>query len=175
MSSIWREPWQAEVLDCMPYSVLRPICGIAAVPATHPKEEQLSCILRIAGETLDVDSLLLHSPLLVYRTWRKGEPRNLKNKCHTDSGAVFIVSEADFDDFAGQLADASAFLNANAPALATLASFAGVQHACLDFAVAFKEGLVLQTSYLPAAFLQAAAVAGIGIAISHYACSEDDA
>lgn len=139
------------------------------------KEESLSCILRIAGQTLDVDSLLLRTSLPVDRTWKKGEPRILKNRYHTDSGATFVVSEADLDDFAGQLADASAFLALHAPMLATLTSFPGVQEACLDFAVALADGFVSQTSYMPARFVQAAGMAGIGIVISHYACSEDDA
>ena len=134
----------------------------------------MSCVLRIAGKTLDVDSLLLHTSLPVDRTWKKSEPRILKDRYHTDSGVTIVVSEADLDDFASQLADASAFLTSHAPTIATLTSFPGVQEACLDFAVALVEGFVSQTSYLPASFVQAAGMAGIGIAISHYACSNDD-
>ena len=135
----------------------------------------MSCILRIAGESLGIDSFLLQNALRVDRSWRKGDPRILKNRLHEHSGANFVVSDADLDDFAGQLADACAYLELHALMIAKLAAFPGVQEAYLDFAVALNDGFVSQTSYLPAAFVRAAGVAGIGIAISHYACREDDA
>lgn len=135
----------------------------------------MSCILRIAGEALDIDALLFQCSLLVDQTWRQGAPRILKDKFYVDSGASFVVSDADLDDFAGQLADACVFVELHGSMIAQLAAFAGVQEAYLDFAVALNNGFVSHTAYLPRAFVVALGSVGIGIAISHYACSEDDA
>lgn len=134
----------------------------------------MSCILRISGELLDIDSLLSKYPLVVDRTWKKGEPGTLKGKFHSDSGANFAASEADLDEFDRQVTDAIEFLELHAPTLAKIVLFPGVQKAILDFGVALSEGYVAQFSYLPPKFIQLAASAGVGVEISHYACSSED-
>jgi len=134
----------------------------------------MSCILRISGEALDIDSLLSQCPLAVDRSWKKGAPRSPNGKLHSDSGANFIASEADLDEFARQVTETTEFLKLHIANIAQVAAFPGVQNALLDFGVSLKEGCFAQFSYLPPKLIQLAASAGIGIEISHYACSDED-
>lgn len=99
----------------------------------------MSCIFRISGELLDIDSLLEQCSVPVYRRWRKGEPRAPKGKFHSDSGANFIASDADFIEFDNQVFDATAFLEVHASAIAEIIAFPGLQNASLDLAAATKE------------------------------------
>ncbi len=55
----------------------------------------MSCVLRVSGEHLDVDALLLSQNLIPVITWRKGDERYLKGRFRTDSGANFDVSHAE--------------------------------------------------------------------------------
>ncbi len=134
----------------------------------------MSCILRISGESLDVDALLSQDTLALERVWKKGEPRTIKGRFHSDSGATFVASEADLDEFDRQVKEATGFLEAHAPVITRIVAFPGVQSAVLDFGVAITQGNVTQFSYLPPRLIQLAASCGIGVEISHYACSEDD-
>jgi hypothetical protein len=134
----------------------------------------MRCILRISGETLDIDSLLSQCPLAADRSWKKGEPRSLNGKLNSDSGANFIASEVDFDEFERQVTEATEFLKLHTAHIAQIVAFPGVQNAVLDFGVSLKERYVAQYSYLPPKLIQLAASAGIGIEISHYACGNED-
>ena len=133
----------------------------------------MSCILRISGETLDIDALLARHHLLPDRTWKKGDARSLKGKVHSDSGANFVASEADLDEFARQLDEATAYLEAHAKTIAEIVATPGVQFAVLDFGVSLREGYVAQFCYFPPQFIQLAANARVGLEVSQYACSED--
>ncbi len=133
----------------------------------------MSCILRISGDSLNVESLLSKFPLDADRSWKKGEPRTLKGKLYIDSGANFLASEADLDEFNRQVSEATEYLKLNALVISEMVKFPGVQDAVLDFGVAFKEEYVTQFSYLPPKLIQLAASAGVGIEISHYACGND--
>jgi hypothetical protein len=135
----------------------------------------MSCILRIYGESLDIDALLSRYSLVVDRSWKKGEPRTFKGKFHLDSGANFLASDADLDEFDRQVKEATEFLELHAPVIAEMVAFPGVENAVLDFGIALHEGYMAQFSYLPPQFVQLAARAGVGLEISHYACSEHDA
>jgi hypothetical protein len=132
----------------------------------------MTCILRISGQSLDVDIFLAKCSIQVDRTWRLGEQRILKGKFYSDSGATFVASKAEFDEFETQVVDATAFLEKHASAIATLIAFPGVQDAVLDFGVATRVGQAIQSSYLPPKFIQLAAQLGIGVEISHYLCSD---
>jgi len=134
----------------------------------------MSCILRVSGEALDIDALMSGLALSADRTWRTGETRSkIAGRVHTNSGANFIASNADLDAFTQQVADATAFLESNLPAIAKLASFPGVEQVTLDFGTALLEGNVTMFSYLPPLLVRLAAQANIGIEISHYLCSEE--
>ena len=132
----------------------------------------MSSILRISGETLNIDLLLAESSLNAYRTWKRGESRTLKGKFHENSGACFLASDADFDDFSKQIQDATEFLEIHTPSILKMISFPGVQNADLDFGVSTYEGYFSHSSYFPPNFIKLAAKTGIGVEISHYLCSK---
>ena len=134
----------------------------------------MSCILRISGESLNVDALLSQHDMSPDRTWKKGEARSLKGKTYSDCGANFIASEADLDEFARQLTEATAYLETHTTTIANMVATPGVQYAVLDFGVSLREGYVAQFCYFPPQFIQLVANAGIGLEVSQYACSEDD-
>ena len=134
----------------------------------------MSCMLRIGGDALDIDALLSLHPFDINRVWRKGEPRGSTGKVHTSSGASVVVSDAEFEEFDLQVGDATAFLEAHGQIVAKAASFAGVDYAVLDFAVALRKGYFSQSSCLPPRLIRLAANAGIGLEISHYPCSADE-
>jgi hypothetical protein len=134
----------------------------------------MSSILRISGESLNIDALLSLYSLPVDRAWKKGEPRILKGKFHSDSGANFLASDADLDEFDRQVSEATDYLEQHAPVIAKMVEFPGVQNAVLDFGFSLYEGNVAQFSFLPPKLVRLAASAGIGLEISHYACSKDD-
>ena len=133
----------------------------------------MSCILRISGEALDIDALLLHRSLAPNRTWRKGDARTIKGKVHFDSGVSFVASDADFDEFERQLTDAAEFLETHTSEVASMAATPGVKFATLDFGVSLYEDSVAQFCSFPQKFVRLAASAGLGLEVSIYACSKD--
>ena len=134
----------------------------------------MSCILRVSGNSLDIDALIAQHSLAVNRKWKKGEPRMLKGRTHSNAGANYIASNADLDQFELQLTDATQFMEKNLSDIKNITSFPGVESATLDFGVALNEGYVAQFAYLPPHFLKLAVDVGVGIEISHYACSDDE-
>lgn len=135
----------------------------------------MSCILRISGESLNVDALLSEHPLPAVRVWRKGDVHRLKGKTHSDSGVNILASDADFDEINRQLAEATEFLKLHSSVIAKVVDFPGVQIAMLDFGLsALKPGSFAQFVHLPAELIELAAYARIAVEISLYACSEDN-
>ena len=128
-------------------------------------------MIRISGEALDIEALLVHRSLTPYRTWRKGEARMLKGKVHSDSGVSFVASDADFDEFERQLADAADFLETHASEIASMAATPGVKFATLDFGVSLYEDSVAQFCSFTPKFVRLAASASLGVQVSIYACS----
>lgn len=133
----------------------------------------MSCVLRIYGEHLDIDALLVGVKLTPIVTWRKGEKRIAKGQFRVNSGANFVISDADFEDIAQQIVDAESYLEANHGDIAKLTSRADVADATLDFAVATRPGFATQTSDFSPGFLQRLASLKIGLAVSHYATADD--
>jgi hypothetical protein len=134
----------------------------------------MSCILRISGESLDIDTLLSRHDLRPDRTWKKGETRSVKGKVHSDCGATFIASDADLDEFDRQVEEATAFLELHSPTIAAMVATPGVQHAVLDFGVSLTEGYVAQFCYFAPSFVRLVANSGIGLEVSHYACCSNE-
>ena len=146
---------------------------VKQIVSSH-EDEHMSCILRISGDTLDVDALLSECSIPVDRIWIKGEPRTLRGKFYSSSGANFLASDADLDEFDRQVSETTEFLKSHSTSIAKLAEFPGVQYAVLDFGVCITEGNVAQFSYFSPSFIQFAATAKVGLEVSHYACSEED-
>ena len=99
----------------------------------------MSCVLRVSGSKFAVDDALKVIALKPSVVWHVGEPRlapaMLNRPDRQTTGFTATVSEKEMDDLAGQIVDAIAFLKANAPSLATLIRYPGVEDIGLDFAV----------------------------------------
>jgi len=134
----------------------------------------MTCILRVAGEDLDIDTLLQGSPLSPDRVWRKGEVRNGKGELHDNSGATFLASGADLEQFNQQVEDATLFLELHSTAISSIAAFPGVEWVVLDFGIELRDTFLVHSAHLPSRFLKAVASTGIGVELSHYLCNDDE-
>jgi len=134
----------------------------------------MSCIFRVCGDNLDIESLLSIVALQPDRVWRRGEPRRKnKDKVHTFSGATFTASGADFSEFDVQVEDATRFLEDNHQDVLTMVAFEGVEDVRLDFGIEFRD-VAIHGDFLPNHFLRAAGAAGISVLLSHYPCPDED-
>jgi hypothetical protein len=132
----------------------------------------VSCILRISGEQLDIDALIAQHNISPCNVWRKGEQRTYNKKIHTNSGASFITSDADFDEFETQLRDATTFLDLNTLAITSMTSMQGVQFATLDFGFSLYEDSIAQSCFFPIEFIRLLGKTGVALEVTHYACSK---
>jgi hypothetical protein len=130
----------------------------------------MSCMFRIAGAKLDVDGLLAAVSLPSTMSFRKGEPR-LKTrpdgKRNKDSGAAFLVSDADFDQFKKQKRDAIGFLKTHKTVIRRIMNWRGVDGGELAFGVGQRD-VIVQCDYFPAELLRLAGGLGLDIEISLY-------
>ena len=134
----------------------------------------MSCIFRVCGNKLDIESLLSIVALKPDRVWRRGEPRRKNNdKVHTLSGATFTASGADFSEFDVQVEDATRFLEDNHQDILTMVTFEGVEDVRLDFGIEFRD-IAIHGDFLPNHFLRAAGGAGVSVLLSHYPCPDED-
>lgn len=114
------------------------------------------------------DDLFRETGLDAYRVDRKGEIGRLKNRGPFEKSSVHVeVSSADFDDLAGQVADALALLRANEASLRVAVVFPGVEWAHLDFAVDHAH-VAIDSKYLKPELLVLAGDLGLGIELSIY-------
>ena len=131
-------------------------------------------MLRISGGELNVDALVASTCLTSEAIHRRGDPRHSTRpggKRFKTSGASFVVSEADFDQFRIQNEDAIAFLSENKQELQTLMAFPGIEDGCLDFGIFFRD-VPAQCDHFPAELVAIAGVLGLGIELSQY-CPRD--
>jgi hypothetical protein len=135
----------------------------------------MSCVLRIGGKNLDPDALVRILGMPIYRIDRKGEPRVLRSRGMYEAGAIHLdVSNAAFADLQAQVADAIAFLAANAGPLGAATRFPGVDYATLDFAVE-RTDVTIDSKQLPPDLLRRAGELEIGIELSIYPHGGGDA
>lgn len=137
----------------------------------------MSCILRIAGKTLDVDALASASPLKPYRLDRVGERRTpsspVNMAVHQVSCAHYVVSDQDMAPLEVQVADAVRFLTQYRLALVAMLQFPGVEGGSLDFGIEWRDGFV-HTDRLPAELLSLVGALGLGIELSHYPGDDEE-
>lgn len=133
----------------------------------------MSCILRVGGTSLDIEALLSSCSLMPRTQWRRGEERTVGGKVFSTSGANFVASEADFEAFDIQVADAIAFLREHVTQLRRLAAFDGVDSAILDFAVSVHEDTTFRSCALSPELVRLAADVGLGLELSFYACNQE--
>src|SRR5712691_6997410 len=94
------------------------------------------CVLRVSGKQFDPARYLASSQLKPYSVFLAGEPRfasQPKGKVHDESGFKVDVSRSPWDNLAGQVADAIAFLKRHKRTLAKLRSMPEVEDIRLDF------------------------------------------
>jgi hypothetical protein len=130
----------------------------------------VACYLRVYGADLDVDALLARIALEPDRCWRVGQPRfktRPKGEKLKYSGASFVASDAEMNDFHAQLRDARNFLEKNRKKLRAIADFPGVEGVILDFGIELRDA-PLHSDYLPPELIALAARARVGIELSHY-------
>ena len=134
----------------------------------------MTCLLRISGDSLNVDALLAGHSLPTDRTWRKGDAKSQRGDVYSTSGVQLLVSDTALDQLVRQAEEATAFLETHRLDIKRMVAFPGVLDAALDFGIVLPEGYVAQFSYLPPRLIQLAAEAGLGIYLSHYACGDGD-
>lgn len=135
----------------------------------------MSCILRVAGKDLNLKALLGIN-IVPDSTWEKGEPRSPSKpdgKKNSDSGANYVVSEADFDEFELQKNDAITFLMDNKNQIQEIMKLPGNDGAVLDFAINRRDVFV-QYDNFPPKLIRLAGNLNLGIELSQYPISEDD-
>jgi len=135
----------------------------------------MSCVLRVAGELLDLDKMLTAIQIRPYRVWRKGEPDRLGKRVHANSGACFTVSDAAIEDCLEKFREAYAFLEENLQDATKIGSFPGVDSACLDFGVGLSPEQFSQSCTLTLDLLRLAVLASLEIEFTQYAASNPGA
>jgi hypothetical protein len=135
------------------------------------------CVLRVSGESLDVDALLASISLVPCHIERKGAPRFTgSRKIATFSGFNVVVSEAPGSDVQSQIRDALAFVKANCIDIQRAVQFPGVERAYLDFGIhcRLNNEVAAQYDYYPPDLLRLAGELGLGIEISLYPAETDN-
>jgi hypothetical protein len=134
-------------------------------------------MLRISGLNLDMDSLIQQIALEPESVWRKGEPKfgsrpNGTEHKHQRSGANYLVSDAEFEDFEGQKSDAAEYLKLHETEIKEILSFPGLERAVLDFGISRRD-VAVQSDYFPPELIKLAGGLGLGIELSQYPLSDE--
>jgi hypothetical protein len=97
----------------------------------------MSCVLRVSGESFDVDAFFTSCSIEPIKVWRKGEfkftTHNSGSQKHTASDVNFEVSGAEFSDMKAQLMDSIKWFSENQSLVKRLVSFPGVDGVTADF------------------------------------------
>ena len=136
----------------------------------------MAAILRVDGKDFDPDRFVADSALAPVQIYRRGEPRQgpgSEGKVHTTSGLNFMLSDAEFDEFDQQVADAIAFIKFHRDELKRLRDFPGIESATLDFGIR-RPDLVVQTNTFPSALIRRAGALGWGIELTQFPADTGD-
>jgi hypothetical protein len=131
----------------------------------------MSCILRVAGKDLNLKDLLKIN-LKPDSTYEKGSPRRKGSKS-SSSGARYVVSEADFDQFEQQKLDAIKFLKRNKDRIQEIMDLNGIDGADLDFGI-HRRDVPVQCDNFPSDLIKLAGNLGLGLELSQYPSDEGD-
>jgi hypothetical protein len=127
------------------------------------------------GEFFDVDRLDHVASIQPYLVWRKGERKLGSGRLHKRSGAFYLASDAEMQEFSRQIADATEYLETNGSDIAKIVSLPGVTSAVLDFAISLEEVQFNQSCRFTTNFLKLAIAAGLEIELTQYATSSESA
>jgi hypothetical protein len=136
----------------------------------------MSCMLRIFGTDLNLNDLLKIN-LTPSSTREKGAPRFPASQPHgkenLHSGANYVVSDADFDEFEDQVADAIEFLEKNKTHVQAMVKLPGAEQAVLDFGVWWRDKAIQSASF-PPKLCRLAGNLGLWLELSQYPPAEED-
>ena len=135
----------------------------------------MSCVLRIIGKDLSINDLL-DIKLETDSFWRKGEPRfstKPEGEKRIDSGATYLVSDAEFEEFDIQTKEAIEYLNKNKKQIKSIMSLSGIDGSSLDFGIVWRD-VAVQCDYFPPELIKIAGELGLGIELSQYPSSEEE-
>ena len=134
----------------------------------------MSCVLRVWGVDLNIDSLLTTSTMKPCKVYRAGEPRfPAGSRICTYSGANFRISDADFSSLNEQVSDTLIFLEENKELLLSLRDFPGVDGVTIDFAAEIDPERYSNSFKFPNELLVSAGSLGISLELSIYSFVED--
>ena len=136
------------------------------------------CVLHVGSDSESLAAFVAETSLPIYQSHAKGDVRSARKGTHWENyGFSCAVSDREFSDFPGQVADAIGFLTTHRQALGALRARHRIDDIRLDFPIASRlsERIVGQFDYLPPALSQLCAEHGIGIEMSQYACADDQA
>jgi hypothetical protein len=136
----------------------------------------MAAVLRAQGADFNLETFLSGCSLPVCTAKRRGEPVLPKaqpnGRRHERSGIHVLVSHADFQEFRGQVGEATAFLRANAEQIRRLVKFPGIEGVTLDFGIARRD-VFMQYDHFPAELVQLAGSLDLAIEPSQYPIEED--
>lgn len=131
----------------------------------------MPAVLRAYGGDFDVDALLAGCTLPVCAVKRHGKPvfpaSQPNGRQHDRSGVHVTASDADFSEFPRQVAEATAFLQAEFEQVRRLCAWPGVEAVDLDFGIERRD-VAVQCDRLPPALIRLAGSLGLGIELSQY-------
>lgn len=140
----------------------------------------MSCQLRFSASAFDVDSYLLTSKLNPHEVYKAGEYQQtvLESWIAKESGFCVAASNAEFDNFKGQIVDTGKFIWQHIEELEALGKMENRVNFCFDFGLTttlFEEDVWVQSFHFPVEFLMLLSRIGAGLEISsYYPTSEDD-
>jgi hypothetical protein len=119
----------------------------------------MSCLLRIAAQGADLVSIAEQAGLSIDSSWSTPEK--------SESGVRVVVSEAGFEAFAEQVADAITFLSRTGHQIREIIAVDATIDAVLDFGVSTTNSS-FRTFTFPATLIDLASTANVSLAISPY-------
>ena len=129
----------------------------------------MSCVLRVSGDDFNIENFMRITGLKPCMVFKKGEPRfklRPRWKRFTESGANFVVSDADFEYLIKQIKDSIKFLRKYGAKLESYRN-SHKDSMSLDFAVDQRDGWG-QSDRFPSELLFLAGSLGIDIQLSQY-------
>jgi hypothetical protein len=129
------------------------------------------CVLKIYSDTYSFKSFADKTNIPVFSVYDKGEYRNKsKTRKSKENSISFDVSEKEWDDFPGQVADALLFLSKYDEEILGFLGKSDDVHAYLDFPIysRLNDEIVNQNDHLPRDLVSIAGKLNLGIEMSQY-------
>jgi hypothetical protein len=134
-------------------------------------KNNMSCVLKIMGENLDVDAFVAKTQMDGFDKSYKGDWTNkLKKRKREWSSAGMVISDAGYDDVKTQIKEAIEFLNRHKDNLRHIATTPEIEYATIDFGVdsTIDEDHLSQSFYLTKPLIKICAELDIEIELSLY-------